>query len=48
MYTHRRWNLNPRKEGDEEFNSGHQYTWFPFYEDTSDPNTLQWWLIYYK
>ena len=43
MYTHRRWNLdgNSKKKRT-------QYTWFPCYEDVTDPNTLQWWLIYYE
>ena len=43
MYTNRKWNLdgNSKKKRT-------QYTWFPCYEDVTDPNTLQWWLIYYE
>ena len=43
MYDHRKWNL----DGDSS-KKRTQYTWFPCYSDINDPNTLEWWLIYYE
>jgi hypothetical protein len=43
MFEHRRWNLDGNSS-----KKRTQYTWFPCYSDINDPNTLEWWLIYYE
>ena len=43
LHDHRKWNL----DGDAS-KKRTQYTWFPCYTDVNDPNTLQWWLIWYE
>jgi len=43
LFKHRKWNL----DGDSS-KKRTQYTWFPCYSDVTDPNTLEWWLIYYE